>query len=54
MSDDVCEDVVNVDKLWLFCLYDVDMSCECKGKVEVNWVWVCIFDCFELLVIVIC
>lgn len=52
-SDDVREDVVNVDKLRPLRSYDVDTSRERKGKVEVNRARACIFDRFELPVIVI-
>lgn len=53
-SDDVREEVVDVDKLRPLRSYDVDTSREHKGKVEVSRAPACIFDRFELSVIVIC
>lgn len=53
-SDDVREEVVDVDKLRPLRSYDVDTSRERKGKVEVSRAPACIFDRFELSVIVIC
>lgn len=43
-SDDVREEVVDVDKLRPLRSYDVDTSRERKGKVEVNRARACIFD----------
>lgn len=53
-SDDVREEVVDVDKLRPLRSYDVDTSRERKGKVEVSRAPACMFDRFELSVIVIC
>lgn len=53
-SDAVREEVVDVDKLRPLRSYDVDTSRERKGKVEVSRAPACIFDRFELSVIVIC
>lgn len=53
-SGDVREEVVDVDKLRPLRSYDVDTSRERKGKVEVSRAPACIFDRFELSVIVIC
>lgn len=53
-SDDVREEVVDVDKLRPLRSYDVDTSRERKDKVEVSRAPACIFDRFELSVIVIC